>query len=410
MKQFIRFGAAVASLAIVASACGSTSSGTKPSSSSATSGPSATSATSGSSATSATSATSGSSATSGLAQATALINKYLGDPTFQSPGPDINAAALKGKTIFSLPASSGVAFVNTVDQLMGKYAKDLGINYTDYHNQQQQSQWVQGMDQAISSKVNAIDLLAGIPPDVLAPQIRQAKAAGIPVVDTNERDSNQPTEPYVTAYAFAPFNLGGQLMAAWAATQTKGKADVLVVTSNADTSSQAVQDGVTSEMAKACNTCKVTSVNVNPVDWATKLQTIVEGKLSAHPGINYILPVFDSMAEFIAPAITASGKTGQVHIASFNGTPAILNMIRTGNIVTMDVGENTDDVAAAGLDQLMRVMLKVSPGKEKINVRVLDKSNVAQAGVPAQNGKGYGDAFLQGYAKTWGVSPSVLGG
>ena len=346
----------------------------------------------------------------GVAQATATINKYLSDPAFTSPGPAIDASALKGKTIFSLPASSSVAFVNTVDQAMAGYAKDLGIKYVDYPNQQEQSQWVQGVNQAIGSQVSAIDLVAGIPPDQLAPQLEQAKAAGIPTIDTNERDASQPTVPYVAAYAFAPFKLAGQLMADWAVQQTQGKANVLLVTSNADTSSAAVQAGVTGELKSVCSSCAVTTVNVNPTDWATKLQTTVEGSLSANPNINYILPVFDSMAEFIAPAIEASGKDGQVHVASFNGTPAILDMIRTGNIVTMDVGENTADVAAAGLDQIMRVMLNKPVGQDVINVRIMDKSNVDQAGVPAASGKGFGDAFITGYAKTWGVSPSTLGG
>lgn len=395
MKHVIRVGAGLVAIGLVAGACGSSTS----SSSSPTTQAAASSGTS----------TGGSAGGSGVSQASGLISQYTGNPTFDSPGPAVNVASLKGKTIFSIPASSSVAFVNTVDKVMGQYAKDLGLNYTDYPNQQQQSQWVQGMDQAISSKANAIDLLAGIPPEQLAPQVQQAAAAGIPTVDTNERDASQPTEPYVKAYAFAPFNLAGQLMAAWAVQQTKGKADVLVVTSNADVSSQAVQDGVTSEMSKACSTCKVSTVNVNPVDWATKLQTTVEGNLSSDPNINYILPVFDSMAQFIAPAIVSAGKSGQVHVASFNGTPAILDMMRTGDVVTMDVGENTADVAAAGLDQLMRVMSNMAPGNEKINVRVLTKANVQEAGVPAANGKGYGNAFLDGYAKTWGVPTSQLG-
>ena len=131
----------------------------------------------------------------------------------------------------------------------------------------------------------------------------------------------------------------------------------------------------------------LSTVNVNPTDWATQLQTTVEGALSANPNILLYLPVFDSMAEFIAPAIEAAGKDGQVHVASFNGTPAILTSIRTGNIVTMDVGENTSDVAAAGLDQIMRVMLHKPAGQDVINVRIMDKSNVSQAGVPAVSGR-----------------------
>ena len=346
-----------------------------------------------------------------VTQATSLINKYQGNPAFTSPGPDINASALKGKTVFSLPASSSVAFVNTVDQAMAQYAGNLGIKYVDYRNQQQQSQWQQGLNQAIGSKVSAIDLLAGIPPDQLAPQLQQAKRAGIPTIDTNERDASQPTVPYVASYAFAPFKLAGQLMAAWAVQQTKGNAHVLIVTSNADTSSAAVQAGVSNELKGICgSTCTSSAVNVNPTDWATKLQTTAEGSLTANPDINYILPVFDSMAQFIAPAIQATGKTGQVHIASFNGTPAILDMIRTGNVVTMDVGENTSDVAAAGLDQIMRIMSQKPAGHDEINVRIMNKSNVGQAGIPAATGKGYGNSFITGYAKTWGVSPSTLGG
>lgn len=390
--KMARMAMAVGAVGVALSACSSSSSS------------------SSSAASSSSSSSSSSSASGGVAQATALVNQYLGNPTFTSPGPSFNATKLAGKKLFSLPASSSVAFVNTVDQVMGTYAKDLGINYIDYPNQQQQSQWVQGMDQAISAKVNAIDLLAGIPPEQLAPQIQAAKSAGIPTIDTNERDPSQPTQPYVAAYAFAPFKLAGELMAAWAVSQTNGKANVLVVTSNADVSSAAVQAGVNEEMAKVCPSCKVAATNVNPTSWATKLQSTVEGQLSGDPSINYILPVFDSMAQFIVPGIVAAGKSGSVHVASFNGTPAILDMIRTGNVVTMDVGENTADVAAAGLDQAMRIMLGMKPGNEQINVRIMDKSNVSQAGVPAKNGQGYGNAFLTGYASTWGVSTSKLGG
>lgn len=385
VRRLWRLAVVIGAMGLVASACSSST----PSSSSTTQG--------------------SSSASPGVAQAQALVNKYLGNPPFTSPGPSFDATKAAGKTLFSLPASSSTAFVNVVDQAMAAYAKALGINYVDYPNQQQQSQWVQGMNQAISDKANAIDLLAGIPPEQLQPEIQAAKNAGIPTVDTNERDPSQPTQPYIAAYTFAPFNLAGQLMAAWAVSQTQGKADVLVVTSNANVASQAVQDGINAEMKLACSSCKVTAQNVNPVDWATKLLPTVEGAISGDPNMNYILPVFDSMAQFIAPGIVAAGKSGQIHVASFNGTPAILDMIRTGNVVTMDVGENTSNVAAAGLDQAMRIMLGMTPAKEQIDVRIMDKSNVAQAGVPAVSGEGYGNAFLAGYAQTWQVPVNKLG-
>jgi ribose transport system substrate-binding protein len=348
----------------------------------------------------------------GVAKARALINQYLANPGFVSPGPSIKVAKLKGKTIFSIPANSSVPFVETTDQVMASYAKALGIKYIDYPNQQAQSQQVAGMNQAISDKVDAIDLLDGINPATLAPEIRAAKAAHIPTVDTAERNVGQPTAPYIAAYVYAPFYLYGELMAAWAVVQTKGSANILEVTSNADISSASIQQGMAHELKATCPACKVSSVNVNPVDWATQLQSTVQGAITGTPGLNYILPVYDSMAILgVDAAITAAGQVGKIHVATFNGTPAVVDLISKSatNIITMDVGENTSDVAAAGLDELMRIMLKMKPGKEVISAKIFDAANVGQTGAPkAVSGRGYGNSYIVGYAKTWGVSPGKL--
>jgi ribose transport system substrate-binding protein len=85
-----------------------------------------------------------------------------------------------------------------------------------------------------------------------------------------------------------------------------------------------------------------------------------------------------------------------------------MNMIRTGNILTMDVGENLEDVAAAGLDQTMRIMAGMKPGNEVINVRVFDKANISQAGNPVQGTKGYGTAYVAGFSKLWHEPTSIF--
>jgi ribose transport system substrate-binding protein len=346
----------------------------------------------------------------GVAKAGALLAKYMGEPTFVSPGPALDAAQVKGRSLFSIPANSSVAYVNTVDKEMAKYAKALGIRYTDYTNQQQQSQWVQGVSQAVSTKADVLALLAGLLPEQIAPQLRQAQQAGVKVTDVAERNVGQQTPDYVNSYVFAPFSTAGRLMAAYATKATNGNADVLIISSNADISSQPEVDGITSELKADCPGCKSRTVNVNPTDWATKLQPTVESALAADPNINYVLPVYDSMAQFAAPAIQAAGKTGKTFIATFNGTPAILDLVRTGDVVKMDVADNTTDVALAGLDAARRLMLNMPNATQQIQLRVFDKSNVQQAGVPAKSGVGFGSGSLQGYAKTWGVSPSVLGG
>ncbi|HEX5401102.1 MAG TPA: sugar ABC transporter substrate-binding protein [Pseudonocardiaceae bacterium] len=346
----------------------------------------------------------------GVTSAGALLAKYMGEPSFTSPGPNLDASKVSGKSLFSIPANSSVAYVNTVDKETAKYAKILGIKYTDYTNQQQQSQWVQGVSQAVSTKADVLTLLAGLLPEQISPQLQQAQQAGVKVADVAERNTGQATPAYVNSYVFAPFSTAGQLMAAYATKATGGKADVLIISSNADISSQPEVDGITSELTKDCPGCKSRTINVNPTDWATKLQPTVESALSADPNINYVLPVYDSMAQFAAPAIQAAGKTGKTFIATFNGTPAILDLVRTGDVVKMDVADNTTDVALAGLDAAMRLMLNMPNGNQQIELRVFDKSNVSEAGSPAASGVGFGSASLDGYAKTWGVTAGQLGG
>lgn len=353
---------------------------------------------------------SNSSDSAGVTSATALLAKYMGQPGFTSPGPTLDASKVSGKSLFGIPANSSVAYVNTVDQETAKYARALGIKYTDYTNQQQQSQWVQGVSQAVSTKADVLTLLAGLLPEQIAPQLQQAQQAGLRIADVAERNTGQQTQSYVNSYVFAPFATAGQLMAAYATKATGGNADILIISSNADISSQPEVDGITGELKSDCPNCKSKTVNVNPTDWATKLQSTVEAALSADPNINYILPVYDSMAQFAAPAIQAAGHSGKTFIATFNGTPAILDMVRTGNIVTMDVADNTTDVALAGLDAAMRLMLNMPNGKQQIQLRVFDKNNVQEAGVPAKSGVGFGSASPDGYAKTWGVPASTLGG
>jgi ribose transport system substrate-binding protein len=79
-------------------------------------------------------------------------------------------------------------------------------------------------------------------------------------------------------------------------------------------------------------------------------------------------------------------------------------MIRTGDLVDFESGEDTNWLAGAILDQDMRVLLKQPLVKVYVvGVRAFTKKDVEEAGVPAKYGVGYGDAARQGYAALWGL-------
>ena len=343
-----------------------------------------------------------------LADAQAVLDQYLKVPEFISPGPAFDARkAVAGKTVFSLPSALQIPFIQATSDAYRQLAAKVGLKVTTWPNQGQQSQWVQGMNQAVAQKANLIDLLDGADPNLIMPQVVQAKAAGIPVVDTHDLDFGQTHAPNVAAFVDGDFISAGKLMAAWALIQAQGKADVLIISSTNYQNSFPVRDGMTQLFAKDCPSCKVRVENVNAPDWATKIQPTVQSAITADPNLNYVLPTFDSMLVYVVAGVLASQAKGRVHAASYNGTPSTLDLIRTSGVVTMDVGENPADIAAAGLDQDMRVLagLPISQN-EHLVLRAFTPQNVDEAGNPAVLGQGYGNAWQAGYYGVWGLPAS----
>jgi ribose transport system substrate-binding protein len=146
------------------------------------------------------------------------------------------------------------------------------VKVTTWQNQGQPSQWVQGMDAAIAQKANAIVLLAGNDPAGLQPQIKAAKAKGIPTIVAHLYDEKQPSAPNVGGVVNIPYNVAGRLIADQAIVDTKGKANALVVTINQVKSTVPMVAGIKAEFAKYCNGWNLQFTDVTIGDIATKIQ------------------------------------------------------------------------------------------------------------------------------------------
>src|SRR5262249_40332244 len=156
-------------------------------------------------------------------------------------------------------------------------------------------------------KEDLIDLQAAPNPYVLQPQLAAAKKAGIPVDVTHLFDVTQPFPPNVSALVPIDFQRAARLEADWAIQDTGGKADVYIITSNEVVPSVAIVKAMKNEFDVVCGSaCKYTVVNVPLTDWATKIQPSVQSALVADPNINYVIPIYDSMSQFAAPAIVAA--------------------------------------------------------------------------------------------------------
>ncbi len=373
------------------------------------------SSSSSSTASGASSASSSGGSSSGVAYAKAQIAAALAIPTFKLKAPSFAMSKIKGKTIFNIPVSSAVTYVASVDQEAAKLAEKYGAKWVEYTNQGTPTQWTAGIDQAIAQHANVIILAQGIAVSLIVPALEKAKAAGIPVVITHDFQNGQqsaapPTGPgpavtgLTKAFVNVPFWEAARLEADYVIAQTNGKADDVIFTSPDVPPSNGITAAMQKEFSTYCPSCKVKVIDVPLADWATKIAPETQSAISADPGVNWITPIYDSMSLFAQQGITAAGKTGSVHIASYNGTPAVMKLIQDGSIMSMDVGENITWLAYATLDQVGRVITGapiIASGNEETPLRVFSKSNIDEAGKPPTPDLGYGTAYATGYGALW---------
>lgn len=344
----------------------------------------------------------------GIALAKSRLAEYTKLPTFTAPGAPFNARKImKNKVIFSIPVNSSDQFVQTLENGMAAVAKKIGYKFIDYQNSGSPAQWVAGMEEAISEHVSLIDLLSGINPATLAPQIKAAKAAGIKVVSSDTYGIGQPSDPILNGTVNAPYGETARLQADWMTVHSNGKGHILLIGSSDVAASPFGIAAEQSEFKQVCPACKVYTIDVPVADWASETQTQVQAQLQAHPNLDYVSPVYDSQSQFIIPAITTANKIGKVHIVSYDGTPFVLGDMQTekGSIVQMDVGEDLEWVSLAIADNEMRIVGGLpAVANEEIPLYLWDAANVNNAGRPPQNNKGYGAAELTGYYKLWGLT------
>ncbi len=110
-------------------------------------------------------------------------------------------ACAKGKKQLSIPNSSANPFLKGIIDREKKAGAEVGLQVKEWENQGQPSQWVQGMDFAIRDKYDIVDLISGIDPSTIEPQVKAAKAAGVKVMTSHFYDPSDKQNPLVSSFA-----------------------------------------------------------------------------------------------------------------------------------------------------------------------------------------------------------------
>lgn len=250
-------------------------------------------------------------------------------------------------------------------------------------------------------------MFTSINPALIQEGMEAAKKAKIPVISASSGSSSpNPTIKPPAGDAWPLLDVAqnfvetGRQMADWVINDSKGKANVLVLTDKEYTSGVS-QVGSVDQFKKLCPQCKLATFNFTGTQVGTTLPQQTVGYLKTHPEVEYVVIPYDPAAATIVPAMAQAGLTN-VKVCSLLGDEQNLNFIRTGEIQTCDAGYDQRYDGWAMIDQLMRYLAGkpfFKPLGENVPEILLEKSNL-----PAQGTDWHAPYDYQAeYKKLWGL-------
>lgn len=334
------------------------------------------------------------------------IHKYLAKPKFRKPGPSLAASKLKGKTIMAVVTDEAVPVLEKILQGVEAAGAAAGLKVEPFDGNGSVTTKEKGIQEAVTQHMAGI-ITIGIESSTIEAALATAKKANIPVVaiagqKPNDRVPHQGAGPNDFGEIALNYGLMAQLTTEDAIVRTRGKVKAALLGFPNNANSTWESGFVKATLAK-CKGCKLLQTDTIPVPkWSTTVTPETESLLREFPTLNTIITCADSQAIFAAEGIKIAGATGHVHVYTIDGsTGAALKAVETGKVVVADPGGSGLSIGWAGVDQLLRGMLKMKPANSFSPFRFLDSAN-ARGNVTSTTVV-YGTNFVRGFKKLWGV-------
>lgn len=356
------------------------------------------------SATPASNSSSGSATTTGVAYAKAQIAKYEAVPaTITAPGPALtNESSLQGKPVWFIPLGIDIPYFAAVTAGAEQAAKAAGLSLHVCDGNENPSTITTCMNQAATSGAAGV-IADGFTPAFVQPTVNNLAAHHIPLVDA---DHAQGGGNDTLAYLGNNSYLQSDLAADWIIANSDGKAEILVVEHTEDpVTSSFMTEGSLPLLAKYCPGCKIKIIKTT-AEQLNLLPSAIDTALVQDPGVNYIFTEFDEDMSAAVGALQQSSGGASIKISSATGLLPDLQRIKDGSYQYADAGNNPAFVGWAALDQLMRMMLKMTPiDNEWVPVRLFDSGNIGSVSLTAaafQSGAWYGNtSYQQTFESLW---------
>jgi ribose transport system substrate-binding protein len=230
---------------------------------------------------------------------------------------------------------------------------------------------------AIVAKKPDVIMMAPTDTKALIAPMKQAKAAGIKVIEVD----THVTDPSISISKIASNNILGGVTAAKALaalTGAKGEWMVMNVNPGISTTDQR-QKGFEVQTKKYPNV-KYLGTQFDDDDPA-KAASITSAQLAAHPNMNGIFGANLFSAEGAATGVRNAGKTDQVRIVGFDAGPAQVQQLKQGLVQSL-VAQEPYDIGFQAVQQAVNAMTgKRVKKKIETGLVIVTKNNMARPNV-----------------------------
>ena len=373
--------AGIATVLLIATACGSSKPSTAASpTTTASSGSGGSATTVGGSSTTAggsSSTTSGASGGGAMATMQADLTKYSAAITsYPSLKPISGTSKLKGKTIWYIPIGSAVPILNAFGVGMQGALAALGMHLHVCDGKFVPTFIASCLSQAATQGADGV-VTGYIDYKLVPTSFDNLVAHHIPVLIAGEtNDSGKPATPQ---FAFddttATILLIQKLMDESVVVDSKGKAKILFI--GVTDSPQTLEGASYSKafFAQHCPGCTYNEIDYNTAS-LSRVPSQVSAALISHPDTNYVLAELDAAGASTVSGMTTAGFATKAKMASTNGGLDSLQRIAAGQTQFADVGFSPIFGGWQFTDGIVRMLLGQLPTNLDAVARVFTKDNV----------------------------------
>jgi ribose transport system substrate-binding protein len=234
------------------------------------------------------------------------------------PTEPVEGARAEGKNFWFIGITLSNASVASFADGAEAAADSLGASMTVFDGKGTPGTVSQGINNAIAAKADGI-ILGATGATSVAQAVRDAEAAGIPVLDGMNGLPTEPLADGVAAQVSPDFLEAAKMHVNWALNEFGcDGVDMLNVSPLNAPQSKAYADEAVAETERLCPSCTQTVIDVPTAEAATKMTPAVQTALQRNPNVKAIMTNSDPYVPYIQAAIEATGSDAV--ILGHNGT------------------------------------------------------------------------------------------